>query len=52
MFQVVNSEFNSEFTYGNLTSFIYCFLQFKEFQLYWGAVFFPTRRGVLENSFF
>ena len=28
------------------------FLQFKEFELYWGAVFFTTRRGVLEKSFF
>ena len=27
------------------------FLQFKEFELYWGAVFFTTRRGVLEKSF-
>ena len=27
------------------------FLQFKEFELYWGAVFFTTRR-VLEKSFF
>ena len=27
-------------------------LQFKEFELYWGAVFFTTRRGVLEKSFF
>ena len=36
---------------------LYCgalgFLQFKEFELYWGAVFFiTTRRGVLEKSFF
>ena len=28
------------------------FLQFKEFELYWGAVFFTTRRVVLEKSFF
>ena len=28
------------------------FLQFKEFELYWGAVFFTTRRGVMEKSFF
>ena len=28
------------------------FLQFKEFELYWGAVFFTTRRGVLEKSLF
>ena len=28
------------------------FLQFKEFELYWGAVVFTTRRGVLEKSFF
>ena len=28
------------------------FLQFKDFELYWGAVFFTTRRGVLEKSFF
>ena len=28
------------------------FLQFKEFELFWGAVFFTTRRGVLEKSFF
>ena len=28
------------------------FLQFKEFELYWGTVFFTTRRGVLEKSFF
>ena len=28
------------------------FLKFKEFELYWGAVFFiTTRRGVLEKSF-
>ena len=27
------------------------FLQFKEFEFYWSAVF-TTRRGVLENSFF
>ena len=36
---------------------LYCgalgfFLQFKEFELYWGAVFFTTGRGVLEKSFF
>ena len=28
------------------------FLQFKDFELYWGAVFFTTRRGVLERPFF
>ena len=28
------------------------FLHFKEFELYWGAVFFMTGRGVLEKSFF
>ena len=27
------------------------FFQFKEFELYWGAVFFTTRREVLEKSF-
>ena len=27
------------------------FLQFKENELFWGAVFFTTRRGVLEKSF-
>ena len=28
------------------------FLQFKKFEMYWGAVFFTTRRGVLEKSLF
>ena len=28
------------------------YLQFEDFELYWGAVFFTTRRGVLEKSFF
>ena len=30
----------------------YFFLQFKEFDLHWGAVFFTTRKGVSEKSFF
>ena len=28
------------------------FLQFKEFELYWGAVFFTTRREVLVERLF
>ena len=35
-----------------LLAFSWIFLQFKEFELYWGAVFFTTRRGVLDKSFF
>ena len=29
-----------------------CLLQFKQFEFYWGAVFFTTRREVLEKPFF
>ena len=28
------------------------FLQFEEFELYWGAVFFTTRRGVVVIVFY
>ena len=32
---------------GAIIGLLLVFLQFKEFELYWGAVFFTTRRGVL-----
>ena len=37
---------------GAIIGLLLFFLQFKEFELYWGAVFYTTRRGVLEKSFF
>ena len=37
---------------GAIIGLLLVFLQFKEFELYWGAVFYTTRRGVLEKSFF
>ena len=37
---------------GAIIGLLLVFLQFKEFELYWCAVFFTTRRGVLEKSFF
>ena len=41
--------------YSNYRSVIFYFTVYynsKEFELHWGAVFFKTRRGVLENAFF
>ena len=37
---------------GLLLAFSCFFLQFKELELYWRAVFFTNRRAVLEKFFF
>ena len=41
------SVFNSRLSFSTGYSSAPIFLPFKEFELYWGAVFFTTRSGVL-----
>ena len=52
MLLIAAVSFSNGYYLGALFFTIQRIFKFKEFELYWGAVFFSTRRGVLEKSFF